>query len=105
MPFLAAIGPVAVASAPAIALVVTSALTATGEIIKCKTGPDKCSKKIKVRDDVPTAYLSARERQVLNRMAKRQAGACGVPQFNFDMCHEDLKAVTVQTSIPAEGGM
>lgn len=103
MPFLAAIGvgagavQGAIAAAPAIALVTTGALTAAGEVIKCNTGPDRCGDKVKIkaRDDIPTARLL--------RFARRQAGACGVPQFNFDMCHEDLKAVVVQTSKPEPG--
>ncbi|KAI0841811.1 hypothetical protein F5Y06DRAFT_293509 [Hypoxylon sp. FL0890] len=34
----------------------------------------------------------------------RQAtGACGVPQYNFDLCHDQLQGVTVISSIPGKG--
>lgn len=100
MPFVAALGPVAVASTPAIGVLVTSGLAATGAVIKCKTGPDRsCGNKNQARADVPSVKSSRH----LLRMARRQAGACGVPQFNFDMCQNDLTAVVVQTSIPEPG--
>jgi hypothetical protein len=110
MPWLAVLGvgagvtEAAIAAAPAIALVVTSALTAAGEIVKCKVGPKKkCKRAINGHDEVSPARITPDTRRIL-RMARRQAGACGVPQYNFDMCHEDLKSVVVQTSIPADGG-
>ncbi|KAI1768959.1 hypothetical protein GGR53DRAFT_476508 [Hypoxylon sp. FL1150] len=30
-------------------------------------------------------------------------GACGVPQYNFDLCQDQLQGLTVTTSIPQEG--
>ncbi|KAI0117636.1 hypothetical protein F4776DRAFT_274659 [Hypoxylon sp. NC0597] len=34
----------------------------------------------------------------------RQAtGACGVPKYNFDLCHDQLQGVTVSSSIPKSG--
>jgi hypothetical protein len=100
MPFLAAIGPVAAASAPAIGVLVSGGLAAAGAVIKCKTGPDRsCGNERKARANVPSVKSSRH----LMRMARRQVGACGVPQFNFDMCQSDLTAVVVQTSIPEPG--
>ncbi|KAF2207720.1 hypothetical protein CERZMDRAFT_102205 [Cercospora zeae-maydis SCOH1-5] len=36
---------------------------------------------------------------------RRQAdvGPCNVPQYNYDLCKNDLQAVTIDTSIPSEG--
>jgi hypothetical protein len=31
-------------------------------------------------------------------------GLCGVPQYNFDMCQDQLRGVVVDTDIPSPGG-
>ncbi|OTB01714.1 hypothetical protein M426DRAFT_14174 [Hypoxylon sp. CI-4A] len=31
-----------------------------------------------------------------------EAGFCGIPQFNFDMCRDALKTVTIQKTAPGE---
>ncbi|KAK7946096.1 uncharacterized protein PG986_010417 [Apiospora aurea] len=33
---------------------------------------------------------------------QQDVGPCGVPQYNFDQCHDQLRGLTVQTSIPGE---
>ncbi|KAF2746594.1 hypothetical protein M011DRAFT_477833 [Sporormia fimetaria CBS 119925] len=109
MPIAAIIPAAAVPAIPIAGLVLTSSFTAAGAIIKCKTGRDrKCGKvgKLRVRTNVPDHLTNLGPdglQDRLTRLARRQVGACNVPQYNFDMCHEDLKPVTVMTSRPAEG--
>lgn len=58
---------------PAITLLVSSALTAVGEVVK----------EVTVRSDRPTLY-------------SRQATAPpGVPQFEFDRCYVDMAAANI----------
>jgi len=90
-----------VAGVTALGVVLSGAFAATGAIVECKVD-HKCTKK--KRDDIPIARIGLAKRQVLRMTRRQDVGACGVPQYNFDMCHEDLKGVVVQTSIPAEGG-
>lgn len=39
--------------------------------------------------------------------ARQDVGPCGVPQYNFDQCKDEVAAATVQveSSIPSDGGM
>ena len=87
-----------------------SALTASGRIVRCKTGPARCHF-IEGINDVPMIQnvtipqtTTPVERSPM-RIEHRQVGPCNVPQYNFDMCHNDLKKVIIHTSIPSAGGM
>jgi hypothetical protein len=90
-------------------LAVGAGITATGEVVKCKTGPSRCPG-VK-RDVIPGKLSSANASFVpFSRIARRQeddpaVGPCGVAQFEYDRCKADADTVIVQTSIPAPGGM
>ena len=98
---------------PVWSLVITAALpgvfTAVGEVVKCKTGPNRCPgvKRDMIPNESPSANLGFAP--FFSRVARRQdpepVGPCGIAQFEFDRCQADASAIVVQTSIPAPGGM
>lgn len=66
---------------------------------------DKCGK-LKDHDEIATIRTGSTPGELRGlHMAMRQTGACGVPQNNCDVCHDDLKGVVVHISIPAIGGI
>ncbi|KAK8023580.1 hypothetical protein PG993_011646 [Apiospora rasikravindrae] len=89
--------------APLIVAVVDSAITTGGLAAWCSSHNDPGCVHHKKRDDtiVDTSGVPS-----LTGLFRRQdgVGPCGVPQYNFDLCHEQLQGVTVQTSIPADSG-
>ncbi|KAL8387173.1 hypothetical protein RB595_010105 [Gaeumannomyces hyphopodioides] len=51
-----------------------------------------------------TVMLRAESEGLLSSAAAvANTGPCGVPQYNFDMCKNDLRTVTVRTTLPARG--
>lgn len=79
---------------PAIGLVVGDALSATGAVVNC-VALHKCDKR-SVPVDQPFAH-------VVESVRRGAVGPCNVPQYNFDQCQDQLRTVTVDTSIPADG--
>ncbi|KAK7916876.1 hypothetical protein PG985_010484 [Apiospora marii] len=62
----------------------------------CVTHKGQCSKRaILDTSDAPLMGIFPRQAAAV--------GPCGVPQYNFDLCHAQLQNITVQTSIPADG--
>ncbi|KAK8068571.1 hypothetical protein PG996_007683 [Apiospora saccharicola] len=39
---------------------------------------------------------------MLDASSSSDVGPCGVPQYNWDLCHAQLPNITVMTSIPAD---
>lgn len=49
-----------------------------------------------------------RKRDILLKMARADVGPCNVPQYNFDMCRDQIKGqvekgIKIWTSIPSQG--
>ncbi|XXH01597.1 hypothetical protein Hte_007957 [Hypoxylon texense] len=83
---------------PAIVAVAGDALTATGAVVNCYA-LHKCGRSV----NDAASILSRINTSILGHGSRSDVGPCGVPQYNYDMCHNDLKTVTVKTSIPAQG--
>ncbi|KAL8413502.1 hypothetical protein RB594_004946 [Gaeumannomyces avenae] len=49
------------------------------------------------------ATAPASQRLLDSAAAVANTGPCGVSQYNFDMCKNDLRTVTVRTTLPARG--
>lgn len=62
-------------------------------------GDPGCAKK--KRDLLDTAGLPSLGRFLGRRQT---VGPCNVPQYNSDMCHDQLQGITIQSSIPGAGG-
>src|ERR1700761_972389 len=77
---------------PALVMVAGDIATALGAGLECglkkKCGNDK-------RSILPEP--------VKMRFEKRQTGLCGVPQYNFDQCNDQLQGITVTISSPSAG--
>lgn len=109
MPFAAII--------PAIGMLVGDALSATGAIVNC-VKLHRCHGRMHGQGEVngtagapPTATAVmpvvpqmrfARPKMLWAR--QDGVGLCGVPQYNFDMCQDQLRGVVVDTDIPSPGG-
>lgn len=85
---------------PAIVLIVSDALTATGAVVNCYA-LHMCGRSL----PDATSILSRVNMNLPDYARRQDVGVCGVPQYNFDTCQNDLKGVMVQTSLPAAGGM
>ncbi|KAI0902886.1 hypothetical protein F4823DRAFT_569243 [Ustulina deusta] len=81
----------------AIGLIVGDALTATGAVVNCYK-LHKCG-----HSNSATSILSRINVNIPGHDGRQGVGPCNVPQYNFDLCQNDLRGVTVQTSISAEG--
>jgi len=91
------------AAASALTVVAAGGLNAAGAVVNCKK-KHSCRKFMALDESsIPQNITTPSERATM-RMASRQVGACGVPQYNFDMCQNDLKNIVVHTSIPSPGG-
>ncbi|KAJ8115698.1 hypothetical protein ONZ43_g4610 [Nemania bipapillata] len=58
----------------------------------------------------PHVARCANKRDILNtegiprmQFARQDTGPCNVPQYNFDLCHDQLAGVHIDSSIPAPG--
>ncbi|ATY58737.1 hypothetical protein A9K55_002602 [Cordyceps militaris] len=79
---------------PVLGMVVGDALSATGAVVNCYA-LHHCEKR-----SVPPEQPFA---NVIEQVKRDAVGPCNVPQYNFDQCQDQLRGVTVTTSIPAEG--
>ncbi|GJC89054.1 hypothetical protein ColLi_11892 [Colletotrichum liriopes] len=104
-----------VAIVPVLGLLATSAITATGQVVRCYVLRSICRQEFAgnepfAAEDLASSIIPSLNETVMLRAESEgllstaaNTGYCGVPQYNFDMCQNDLRYVTIQTSIPARG--
>jgi hypothetical protein len=63
------------------------------------------------KDHPSNAGCAGKKRDILGtdavpkmRIERQDVGLCNVAQYNFDRCHDQLRTVTVTSSLPAAGG-
>jgi hypothetical protein len=97
---------------PALGVLVGDALSATGAIVNC-VALHRCHGPMQGKDGVNGTAPTAPVLPTVPKMrfakpkmlwARQAVGLCGVPQYNFDMCQDQLRGVVVDTSIPSAGG-
>ncbi|KAI8943947.1 hypothetical protein F4801DRAFT_573377 [Xylaria longipes] len=82
----------------AIVLLVSDALTASGAVVNCYA-LHKCGRSL----PDATSILSRVNVNLPGYARRQDVGVCGVPQYNFNTCQNDLRGVMVQSSLPAAG--
>ncbi|KAI1413023.1 hypothetical protein F5Y13DRAFT_189824 [Hypoxylon sp. FL1857] len=82
---------------PEIVIAVLGASSVGGEVASwCYDYPD-------YSDCVERSVLDIDSKPKYMLFPRQATGSCGVPQYNFDLCHDQLQGITVMSSIPGQG--